>query len=179
MRRGAEFVQVHAGRGAGLWSGRCAAKTGGLRFRAADRLSYIVPRPVEVVSALLPLLEEQFTPQTAFERQHPTWTDPAVAATWALGAIVQRTPTPGQAEAALENCCGTERPLEGGPGPGRLRADQRRQKTPCRRARQPAREPRFNLGSELKRTGKVADAEAEYRSALALYPGARRPKPRC
>ena len=79
-----------------------------VRFRAADRLSYIVPRPVEVVPALLPLLEEQFTPQTAFERKHPTWSDPAAAATWAFGAIVQRTPTPGPAEAALRSCYGTE-----------------------------------------------------------------------
>jgi hypothetical protein len=30
-----------------------------VRFRAADRLSSIIPRPVEVVSELLPLLEER------------------------------------------------------------------------------------------------------------------------
>jgi HEAT repeat protein len=33
-----------------------------VRFRAADRLSYIIPRPVEVVPSLLPLLEECFEP---------------------------------------------------------------------------------------------------------------------
>ncbi len=65
-----------------------------VRFRAADRLSYIVPRPVEVVPALLPVLEERFTPRTAFERNHPTWADPAVAATWALGAIAPASPAP-------------------------------------------------------------------------------------
>ena len=65
-----------------------------VRFRAADRLSYIVPRPVEVVPASAAVLEERFTPRTAFERNHPTWADPAVAATWAFGTIAPASPAP-------------------------------------------------------------------------------------
>ncbi len=72
-----------------------------VRFRAADCLSRIVPRPVEVVPALIPLVEEQFAPQTQFERDKPVLADAAVAATWALGAIAPGTPMADRAEAAL------------------------------------------------------------------------------
>ncbi|APW62643.1 HEAT repeat domain-containing protein [Paludisphaera borealis] len=62
-----------------------------VRFRAADLLSRIGPQASEAVPAVLPLLKETFEPMTSYERQHPEWADPAVAATWALGAIAPGT----------------------------------------------------------------------------------------
>jgi HEAT repeat protein len=72
-----------------------------VRFRAADCLSRIVPRPVEILPAVLPLLEEHFEPQTQLERDKPVTADVAVAATRALGAIAPGTPIACRAEAAL------------------------------------------------------------------------------
>jgi tetratricopeptide (TPR) repeat protein len=140
-----------------------------MRFRAADRLSYIVPRPVEVVPALLPVLDERFTPKTAFERKRPTWADPAVAATWALGAIAQGTPTPGRAEAALTKL------FRDPEHPWRARQVLDALERICD-DKHAATDPRsvpwrshIDLGTLLMHAGKTAEAEAEYRSALAVY----------
>ncbi len=72
-----------------------------VRFRAADLLSRIGPQASEAVPALLPLLKESFEPTTSFEREHPDWADPAVAATWALGAIAPGTGMADTARAAV------------------------------------------------------------------------------
>jgi HEAT repeat protein len=61
------------------------------RFRAADLLSYIGPKASAAIPAVLPLLDEQFEPATKFEREHPEWNDPAVAAAWALHSIAPGT----------------------------------------------------------------------------------------
>jgi HEAT repeat protein len=72
-----------------------------VRFRAADLLSRIGPQASEAIPAVLPLLEETFEPVTSFDRQHPEWADPAVAATWALGAIAPGTGMADTARASL------------------------------------------------------------------------------
>ena len=72
------------------------------RFRAADLLSRIGPAASDAVPAVLPLLKERFEPSTEFERKHPAWADPAVAATWALRSIAPGTPMAGMARTALE-----------------------------------------------------------------------------
>jgi HEAT repeat protein len=72
-----------------------------VRFKAADLLSRIGPPASEAVPAILPLLKETFEPETSFERQHPDWADPAVAATWALGAIAPGTEMAETARASL------------------------------------------------------------------------------
>jgi HEAT repeat protein len=72
-----------------------------VRFRAADLLSHLGPRASEAVPAVLPLLKETFEPTTSFERQHPEWADPAVAATWALGAIAPGTEMADRARASV------------------------------------------------------------------------------
>jgi HEAT repeat protein len=69
-----------------------------VRFRTADRLSYIFPRPVETIPELLPLLQEHFKPVTPSEQKNPAWADPAVAACWALGGIARGAPTASQVE---------------------------------------------------------------------------------
>lgn len=71
-----------------------------VRRAVAKSLSRLVPRPVSVVPDLLPLLEERFSWDPT--RTHPEWFDPAVAATWALGAIAPGSPMAGRAEAALK-----------------------------------------------------------------------------
>jgi HEAT repeat protein len=71
------------------------------RFIAASRLSDIVPRAVDAVPDLLPLLNESFEPQTPFERNQPEYSDPAVAACWALYSIAPGSAMAGRAEAAL------------------------------------------------------------------------------
>lgn len=72
-----------------------------VRFRAADLISNLGPRACEAVPEILPLLEETFEPGTIFERKHPEWNDPAVAATWALGALAPGTPMADTARASL------------------------------------------------------------------------------
>lgn len=72
-----------------------------VRFRAADLISYLGPRASEAVPEVLPLLQETFEPGTTFERKRPEWNDPAVAATWALGAIAPGTPMAEMARASV------------------------------------------------------------------------------
>ena len=73
-----------------------------VRFQAADLLSRIGPQASEAVPAVLPLLKENFDPVTSSERQNPELADPAVAATWALGAIAPGTGMADLAREALE-----------------------------------------------------------------------------
>ncbi len=74
-----------------------------VRFRAADCLGRIIPRPVEAVPALLLLLEEHFDPLSQFgQARKPPLFDAAVAATWALGTIALGTPMSDRAETALK-----------------------------------------------------------------------------
>jgi hypothetical protein len=72
-----------------------------VRFRAADLISSLGPRACEAIPSILPLLQETFVPETAPERKQPEWNDPAVAATWALGAIAPGTPMAVLARASL------------------------------------------------------------------------------
>ena len=73
-----------------------------VRFRAADLLSRTGPQASEAVPAVLPLLKETFDPVTSSERQNPESADPAVAATWALGAIAPGTDMADLARESLE-----------------------------------------------------------------------------
>ena len=72
-----------------------------VRFMAAHLISRIGPPASAMVPAILPLLNEGYDPRVPFESQHPEHDDPAVSATWALGAIAPGTPMAKMAEDGL------------------------------------------------------------------------------
>ncbi len=83
------------------WWKRLRRPQNQVRFIAAHLLSRIGPPASAAVPAILPLLDERFEPSSSWEREHPEGSDPAVAATWAPGAIAPGTEMAATAEAAL------------------------------------------------------------------------------